>query len=284
MNTFTPQDAAEYHASKAKEPCFTASIAHTILTRSALHAWYECPALNPDYVEKEDGKLDYGSAAHDLLLEGGDKIVALDYDDWRKKAAKEARDEARAAGKIPVLARQYDTIQRMVIAATQYMADSELGAGFLANGFIEHAMTWREGTLLCKGRPDVLQAPERKIILDYKSTSNAEPDAFLRLAYAMSYHLQGAHYQRGNAATGGAERAKVIWLVQEVDAPYACSLVGMSPSLEELAHTQLTYAMALWQSALERKEFSGYPGRVAWVDAPAWAIAKEEQRHMEESE
>lgn len=278
MNTFTRQDAAEYHASKAQEPCFTASIAHTILTRSALHAWYECPALNPDYVEKEDGKLDYGSAAHDLLLEGGDKIVALDYDDWRKKAAQQARDEARAAGKIPVLARQYDTIQRMVIAATQYMADSELGAGFLANGFIEHAMTWRDGGLLCKGRPDALQAPERKIILDYKSTSNAEPDAFLRLAVGMGYDLQGAHYQRGNAATGGTERAKVIWLVQEVDPPFACSLVGMSPQMEEVAAQRLQYAMALWQAALERKEFTGYPSRVSWVQYPSWAVTQFAER------
>lgn len=268
-----PQPAAEYHAIKRKEPCFTYGIAHAIITRSALHAWYESPALNPSHEDEDGTKLDFGAAAHDVLLEGGEKIAVLDFDDWRKKAAQQARLEARLAGKVPVLSHQFETISRMVSAARGYLADSELGAGILTNGFIEHSMVWREGKLLCVGRPDIL-GPDRRVMVDYKSCSNAEPDAFLRIALSCGYDLQGAHYQRGNAATGGPARCKYIWLAQEVEEPFACSLVGMSPQMEEVAAQKLSYAQALWQSALERNEWRGYPARIAWVEYPEWSVQR----------
>lgn len=284
---FYPLSAEQYHGTTG-EVTLSSHILHLMLTRSPLHAWHAHPLLNPNYREEESARLDYGSAAHDVLLEGGTKLASIDPKDypgkkggipdgWTNDAIRAARDAARAAGKVPVLAHQATTIKRMVEVAFDYLEASELGDSFLDTAFIEHAMCWLDGGILCKGRPDAM-AKDRRVILEYKSCANAEPDAFLRTALGMGYDIQGAMYQRGNAATGGPERSKFVWLAQEVEEPFACSLVGMSPQMEDIAERKLEYGMALWANCIRTGKWNGYPNRVAWVEYPEWAVRSLEER------
>ena len=68
----------------------SSGVCHTLLTESPYHARFK--QENPGAPSSVS---DMGIAIHDGLLEGVDRIVAIDADDWRTKAAKEARDAAR---------------------------------------------------------------------------------------------------------------------------------------------------------------------------------------------
>ena len=116
-------DAAAYHADPCPEPSLSSSIGKLIVGRSPLHAKCAHPRLNPDYQPRESGKFDLGSTVHKLILGKGAEVVAIEADDWRTKAAKEARDTARGDGKTPMLVGQ---LERAVL---MYEAVLKAGSG-----------------------------------------------------------------------------------------------------------------------------------------------------------
>src|SRR3972149_6692059 len=89
----------------------SASVAPLLLTRSARHAWLAHPRLNPAWAPEATEQTDLGTLAHALLLEQDDsRLVVVEADDWRTKAARLARVQALAAGKPPLLARVLDAL------------------------------------------------------------------------------------------------------------------------------------------------------------------------------
>src|SRR5262245_46871486 len=91
-----------YIGDPCETPSLSTSIAHTLLTRSPLHAWTEHPRLGnkrpAPTVEMDDGTI-----IHGLLLESGPQLDVIKADNYRTKAAQELRDAARDAGRVPVL-------------------------------------------------------------------------------------------------------------------------------------------------------------------------------------
>jgi len=73
-----------------------------------LHAWTECPRLNPNYEPDDDTKFDIGNVAHRVLLGRGKDISVVDFPDWRKKEAQELREAAADRGCIAVLRHQFE--------------------------------------------------------------------------------------------------------------------------------------------------------------------------------
>ncbi len=256
-------------------PALSATIAHLLVARSALHAWHAHPRLNPNYRQEESAEFDYGRAAHAALLEGDEsRWHVVEADDWRKKDAKEARDAARAAGKMPLLARQAHKVRAMVRAAEEFIAVSEL-PDLLADGEPEHALHWQECDTHCRSRLDRISA-DRLRVLDYKTTTSANPHAFVSMAVGMGYTMQEAFYRRGVKARYGRE-PQFVFLLQEKDSPYACSLVAFDPAMQEVGDRQVEYALALWGTAMASGRWHGYPRRVAYLEPPAWYMARAEE-------
>lgn len=274
---------AEYHADPCPEPSLSASIAGIIWHRSLLHGFMAHPRLNKMRVSIESGALDLGKAAHSLILEGDEsKIVVVDADDWRTKAAKESRDEARAAGKVPMLTHQFATVKAMAEAARSAISNSEI-AGILDDGKPEQTIIAHHDGIWLRGRLDWLTA-DRKVILDYKTVGrSANPESFLRSSvFSFGYDIQASMYLMLNRLSGGPEDAKFIWLVQETEEPYACSICGASPSLIEAGNRKLSSVMYMWKDAMLTGEWPGYGKRIAWLEAPAWELAKVEEREMQQ--
>jgi hypothetical protein len=90
-----------------------------LLDKSPRHAALRHPRLNPSWEPYEDTKFNIGNAAHKLLIGRGKELVIVEADDWRTKAAKEAREIAREEGKTPILRRKLDEVERMVQAALE---------------------------------------------------------------------------------------------------------------------------------------------------------------------
>lgn len=272
--------AQEYHADPCVTPSLSASIAHILCTGSPAHARMAHPRLNPDYRSKETAHFDLGTAAHALLLEGRDAVAVIDADDWRTKAAKEARDEAREAGKIPLLEAQFYDVRAMVGSAHEQLARFDGIVPFFVDGKPEQPIAWQEkGGVRCRSLIDWLHDDYRTID-DYKTTSrSANPEQWTRSLFSFGGDIQAAFYRRGVKAVFGRE-PEFRFVVQETFPPYALSVIGVGPDVLLMADKKIDYALSVWKRCLEDDHWPGYPQRVCYAELPAW----EEYRWLEREE
>ena len=273
--------ATRYHADPCPQPSLSNSIANILISQSPLHAWHAHSRLNPNYQPETDSRFDLGSAAHMLLLERDlTKIAVVAADDWRTKVAKEARDVARSNGQFSVLARHYASMVQMVAAARTFIASTEL-AGILDTGLPEQTVIWQEGSAWCRARPDLLSAAH-KVILDYKTTENAEPEAFIRQIGRMGYDLQAEWYTRGLAAFG--PEPTFVFLAQEISAPYACSLVGLANSYRAVGQSKVERALGLWKRCTETNTWPSYSTRICYAEPRPYELVEIDTPKLTEEE
>lgn len=268
-------------------PSLSSSVAHRLLTRSPLHAWTCHPRLNEAFKQDDEREFDLGTAAHAVLLENQSLYVVqiadektgelIDATDYKKKAAQEARKAAKAQGLFPVLAHQAEAIREMVMVARLTLANSPDLVG-IRPLMAEQTLIWQDSGAWCRSRPDWM-TEDRAVVISYKTTSNAEPDAFTRHLLTMGYHTQAAFELAGLKAATGVD-ATYVWLVSEVEPPYACSLVGMSPMLLDLAQATYRRAVEVWARCLASGHWPAYPDRIAYAEPPPWAVAQFAERHM----
>lgn len=289
--------AATYHADPTQAASLSASIGKILLDKSPYHAWLAHPKLNPDYKPDEDPKFDLGTAAHDLILEGGTpRICVINPEDYRSKptkadpegsipkgwtnnAIREAREQARANGLTPILPWENATIRTMKEAATRFVAEAEDIAGIFEIGKPETTLIWQDSGIWCRARLDWL-TDDRRVILDYKSSASAEPGWFSRQIASMKYDFQAAFYLRGLKACGHPN-AQFLFLAQEVEPPHACSLHGIAPSMMQIAEARVQMAIDLWRECLTTGKWPAYDNRIHWSEATAWQMAEFEERLAE---
>lgn len=257
----------EYIKDPAPVPSLNASVAGILLTQSAQHAWMAHPRLG-NAPREESSRADLGTVAHGLLLEDDkSRVVVIQADDWRKKATQEARDNAYADGRIPILEKDMEIVTKMVEAADHALMGSELCNDWL-DATPEQTLIWNEGATWFRSRPDKL-SKDGMVYFDYKTTSSAHPKAFTKTAVSNGYDLQAALGRRGVQAIKGVEPV-VIFVVQEIEPPFAVSLVSLSPQFIDIAENRLELARAVWDRCHALNTWPGYPDRVAYVDPPGW--------------
>lgn len=269
---------AEYVADDvgAPVPTLNASVARCLLTRSPLHAWSRHPKLNPAREPETSAAFDLGTAVHALLLEGRDVIDVCPFNDWRTSDAKNMRDAAREAGKIPLLPSQAETAIRMAQIAHEAMASCPEVAPSGGDYVPEQTYVYQyEGTWL-RCRPDLV-SPDGAVVLSYKTAESAEPDTFSRRITDYGYEMQAAFESNAIEARFGVEPRRYIWIVQESSEPYAVSFIAMSELLRTFAQERFEMAVSIWADCLARNRWPGYPARVRQVDAAPWALAQWEE-------
>lgn len=257
-------------------PTLNSGLANRLLTRSPLHAWWGHPRLNPQWQPTESEAFDLGGAVHDIVIEGRtDRIRVIQADSWRTKEARELRDAARADGMLPLLPEQAAAVLAMAGPALAAIGTSPdlIGLGELDP---EQTFIWQDEStgawLRC--RPDWVTR-DRTIILSFKTTSaSAEPEAFTRSLMNFGYDLQAAFEIAGVEAVCGTRVTHYIWVVQEVQPPYAVSLVGMSPEMRHYGLSRFDLAVSRWADCLNSDRWPGYPTRICYVSPPAWAMAQ----------
>jgi len=274
--TYSGLKMVEYLAIKA----FSAGLGQRILAQSPLHAWTESP-WNPAQDRDDSNTADIGTYAHAMLLEGGHAaLCVVEADDWRTKAAKEARDSAHAAGLLPILAHKVGEVETMTGVAKDYLAGTEL-AGIFAFADAETTLVWENNGVLCKARPDLLSA-DRRISLSYKTTAgSAQPDAWIRTQLP-GYDMGVVFYEQGIKATCKVESTRVVTLVQEQKIPYSCSLIGLSPTWQAMAASKLARAMMIWSRCLLDGKFPAYPVQICYAEPKPWQMAEQEERDIQD--
>lgn len=275
--------AADYHADPCPEPSLSSSIAKLLATRTPRHAWWEHPRLNPAYEPSEASIFDIGSACHSLILNDPKVFAIIEADDWRTKEAKRARDEARAEGRIPLLAAQWRRVTDMCAATRTQLDQHQEASDAFKNGEPEQTLIWQEDGVWCRARLD--WRPKAGIVFyDFKSTDCADPDVYQRIMVGLGHDVQAAFYLRGIKALGLCDRPQFRFVVQERDPPYALSVIAPTPKMLDLAERKVQRAIHLWRRCLASWTWPGYPTRVCYVDAPAYHEAAYMEREEREKE
>jgi hypothetical protein len=215
---------------------------------------------------------DVGSAAHKVVLGSGPEIEVIDADSWRTNAAKDARDYARMAGKIPVLTADYERVCRM---ADMIRAHPLARALFNPDhGRPEMSLFWTdpETGVPCRARPDWLPDPRggRLTIPDYKSCQDAGTEAVMRAVGNFGYHIQHAHYAAGAAECGLDDDPAFVFVFQEKDPPYLVNVVQLDAAAIQSGRIACRAGAEIFRDCAAADLWPGFPMDIPEIPLPPW--------------
>jgi len=271
--------ADDYNADPCPEPSLSRSVLVTLMERSPRHAWLQHPRLNPSHEPVNKTAFDLGQAAHALLLQGEDVVTVIEAENYKTKAAQEARDAARAAGKVPLLPDQAAEVKAMVNSARAQLQRHPDGRdAFTGTPEVTLACQDAEFGFWCRIRCDDFTAG-RMVLFDYKTTTDASPDAWARRAFDHSLHVQEAFYARIIRQLTGTY-PKFRFVVQEVKPPYALIVYEFDPQARAIAEARVYEGMRRWHWCLNNDRWGGYVARVHTIETPPWISNRHESEKL----
>nr|WP_246390191.1 PD-(D/E)XK nuclease-like domain-containing protein [Nocardioides soli] len=243
-----------------------------------------CPAKFKHQQEKgrpDKPEFDFGHAAHRILLGKGNDIEVLvgrdgePFTSMRTGASKEAAKAARAAGRVPMLATEYE---RAEAVAKSVREDPIIGPAFTA-GDAEVSLFWpdAETGVIRRARFDWITpevAGRRRIIVDLKTARTAEPYAFGRSAADLGYAISAANYVDGAIACGLADDPVFLLAVVEKTEPYVVTTFQADDDLLELGRALMRKAIHLYAECTRRDQWPGYVTDVARLELPGYYIQR----------
>jgi hypothetical protein len=267
-------DEATYHGDPVPGGSLSASGAKLLLPPS-------CPAKYwHDRCNGEPPKrtFEFGTAAHQLILGAGPEITLVDSPDWRTKAAREARDEARVTGRIPLLPAEYSQVQAMADAIRKHpLASALLDPEY---GDAEQSLFWTDDAtgIWRRARLDWLprrRAGRRPIITDYKTCDKADEASARRAIANYSYYISAAQYIDGVSAVGIDDDPAFLFIFQEKTAPYLVNVVGLDDKAIATGRERMRLACEIWRDCTESGEWPGYEAQadddITYISLPPWA-------------
>jgi hypothetical protein len=266
----------EYHADPCAGPSLSHSIAHTLVTESPRHAWLEHPKLGG--VKRVATKaMDEGSILHRMLLGEGADFDLITADNFRTKVAQEQRDASVAAGRIPLLMKDFDKLS----TACNRIRENAAGQGFPFGGLSEVSIEFTEradkGEILCRCRID--QVRTGHLLYDVKRVRSANPKDLSRLIVEFGYDIQWAAYTHGYEELNGdaVGRSDMVFLFCEVEPPYEVVPARLDGALREIGMRRWTKAVRLWEQLLNEGSWPwpGYTDGAVTLSAPPWVVSQE---------
>ncbi len=264
----------DYHADSIPDvgpPTLSASMARMLVLKSPLHAWTYHPRFGGARGESTEPQ-ENGNLIHTLLLGTGRELVAVDAKDWRTNAAKDAREAARAAGKLAVLADKLKFAEGTAEILRRRMADQ----GVVLDGKSEVTAVWESDGALCRGRFDHLCA-DGVTIVDLKTAESAHPTAIQRSMENFGTDIQAEAYREALEtifpALAGGVTFRLVYL--ECEPPHAVTVVELDPSMWTLGQKRWARAKGIWKRCLAEKRWPGYADGIVKISASEWAIKRE---------
>lgn len=263
--------AAQYHSDPVLGGSLSSTGTRKLLPPKGCPAKFKHWLTHPDPPSKE---LDFGAAAHRLILGAGADIVEIDAMDYKTKAAQEAKKAAHLAGKIPVLPEQMGTIQDMA----SVLWDHPVAAKLFADGTgkaeqtivwttevpwrphpdapIEYTTVWRRALIDQLSR--LRMADGRLIIPDYKTTECAEKTQFMKSAGDFGYHQQGPWYIDAVRAAGLSDLVCYLLIAQEKKPPYVVNVIEQDPPAMDLGRKLNDLALSVYAKCVATATWPGY--------------------------
>jgi hypothetical protein len=125
-----------------------------------------------------------------------------------------------------------------------------------------------------KVRPDFLR--KGHILVDIKTTRDAEVGAFAKDIAFYSYHLSAAYYLDVVSSVLGQNYSDFIIIAVEKVAPYGVSVLHLDQGTIDAGRFLYKKALRKLKECRETGLYTGYPDKVLSVSLPAYAFPHEE--------
>lgn len=260
--------AEQYHADPVAGGSLSSSGARALLPPS-------CPALfrhHQIHGQPPKAEFDFGHAAHRLVLGAGAGVVEIDADNWRTNAAKTARDEARAAGLVPLLSKDLAQVHEMAAALRGHPEAAALLAP--GTGDPEQVIVWQDDAtgVWCRAMFDWLRhrpPTGRRVLVDYKTCASAEPTEVDKAAARFGYHQQDPWYRDGVRQIDGAEPA-FLFIFQEREAPYLVTVAELDPVARRIGDYRNHWARQTYARCAAEDRWPSYTEGIHEIRLPRW--------------
>ncbi len=260
-----------YHSDPCVGPTLSASIAKIIANDGSLaHAHLAHPRLGGEVRAPKDA-FDKGTVVHEMLLGNGAEVRVLDFDNWRTKASKEAKELARSEGATPMLRKDYANLEE----AAEGIRNRLKAMGLAFGTETEVSGFWVQDGVPCRMRMDDLCiTPDRIIITDLKTCRSAKPENCNRDIIQYGYDVQRATYIDAveHILPGFRGKVEFQWVFAEIEPPYAVTPMYAPESLAHMGRQKWEQALARWRHALEVDEWPCYVEGPVVAEPPYWAL------------
>jgi hypothetical protein len=276
-----------YHGDCCDGPSLSHGGAHDII-KTCPALYFEDSPYNPNRPEDESKKaFNLGSAAHTLVLEPdqwASRVVIVrgvtkdgkPSAGYSSQSAKDQRDAALAANKIPVLAEEHSEVMAMHAALLRH----PIAGNAFEGGVAERSFFWRdpEFGIWLKCRPDYLYA-DNDTIVHYKTTGRgAAPPDLSKTLWDMGWHSTVPWYCDGVEAVTGHRPRNSLFVVQEVEPPYLVSVTRVNQRAVNWGRKANRKAISLFANCMRTGQWHGYrepnsldKDTVFTIDVPGWA-------------
>ena len=252
------------------------------ISRSELFKISESPEkfkYYQEHPEEPTPSLIFGQLFHAMALQPetvAEQFAVAPNVDRRTKAGKEAfaEFEAESEGKTVVTADMYQQATEMCEALNRNEFVKKL-----LKGEKEKPFFWNDDLTgePCKCRTDCLtELGDNLIIVDLKSTENAETEAFMRSAIKYGYDLQSAMYSKGVEVNTG-KKPLFVFIAIEKKPPYAINILQADELLIRRGYDLFREYIGVYSECKKTGVWWGYLGRYNQINnlaLPAY-LAKE---------
>lgn len=270
-----------YHADPCPSPSLNHTIAKILHEQSPLHAYNAHPRLG-GVQKKRDRAMDIGTAVHALAIGIGAPVALLEYENFRTKAAQEARDALIASGATPLLPDDYALVHKM--APLMRTEIETLFGRAVGDMYREIVVVAKEAHTWSRTMIDVM-SPDLRLIVDAKTTISAEPGAFGRYAMA-SYATQAAFiFQTLDLVDpAGKGKRRFVFIAQERDTPEAITHHELDAMALELADSQMKRARLRWALCAHTNTWPAYDKGPHLISPKSYQLEDEYNRVWEENQ
>lgn len=211
-----------------------------------------------------------GTYVHEIVLENKapNYIVRPADIDLRTKEGKDWK--AKNAGR-EVLSPDEDAAVRNAAKAVRENADAQYLLKLCPNR--EQGIVQDFAGVKIKGRLDAHGKDEagKAAVLDFKTTSNADPEEWGRKAFGLRYPLQSAWYQALLSLELGLEEPpNYLWLVVETQEPYDVVIYQPPEEALEIGRAQMKHIVETYKVCKESGKWPGYQKGIIALDVPSW--------------
>lgn len=250
----------EYHASGLDEAGNIASVSKSFLWSMET----QTPYLTRFGKREDKPQFALGSAAHVAILEPEklEDLVMKGPEDRRGNKWKEATDFATYAGKILLVAGDYDMALMLrdvadtvpELAMMRELDDS--GQGPIVETSCYHVDEETGLTVRC--RPDIY-SPKHKLIVDIKNMANASPEGWEKDTGKFGYHVQDAVYQDVWDNGSGYDVEGFWFCVFEKSNPPQIALYEIDAAAAAEGHARYRRALARTKECIDAGVWPSYP-------------------------
>lgn len=251
------------------------------LRKSPKHFWAKhlAPERIPD---TETDAMRFGKAVHMCLFEHQLFIKNYVAEPNVDKRTKEGKLEfatfiANSAGKTIISANDMEAVKCIRDAVLNKKTSRKL----LNNGLPEHELYWidPETGIHCKAKLDYLIEPCKQfpngLILDLKTTINADPTEFAKSIYNFGYYNQMAFYCNAvKIIYKTSDYPLFIYIPVEKSAPFECYFFAGDETMLEIGLQENSRLLKLYSNCITSGKWYGYEDKVQTIGLPNWAINK----------